>query len=378
MKSFVTRVLDNISPNAMDMSCYALNGLLATALAADSLEKSLTIHYASKDAFFDIELDEIVSRLDESFHLVYRGGHVDGQIYCNENSVFSVESEEEGGKLELQLTTQDEELVKAFREICKDHASYTKANTVFALTSSMDGFYLSSLGKLKDPLVPENYSEEVLEGYNFVVDDFKAEDPHGRLMIINGPPGTGKTYLVKGLISDLEDSTIVVIPPKLISEIDGPSLLPTFINHRRRKETSIVLLIEDADACLAPRASDNISAISSLLNCADGILGAMLDIKIIATTNQERMDFDAALVRPGRLSRHITVGPLSPERATEVYRRLTDDNDFEYTEEKILADVYIEADLATGGKVKGAKKKKGSKKVSSPRVRRNRMGFGAY
>src|SRR5690606_30039505 len=138
-------------------------------------------------------------------------------------------------------------------------------------------------------------------------------------------------------------------------------------------KSSIVLLIEDADACLAPRASDNISSISSLLNCADGILGSMLDIKIVATTNQDRLEFDSALVRPGRLSRHITVGELSAEKATEVYSRLTGNDNFKYTESKILADVYIESDLATGGKVKGSKKKINTKVVSK---KQRRVGFG--
>jgi ATP-dependent 26S proteasome regulatory subunit len=107
--------------------------------------------------------------------------------------------------------------------------------------------------------------------------------------------------------------------------------------------TPILFIIEDADHCLVPRDDGNISTISSLLNYTDGIFGSMLDLRIIATTNAEHMDFDKALLRPGRLCRHVVVEPLSPEKAQQVYKRLTDGKEVTYTSKKTLAQVYADA-----------------------------------
>ena len=54
----------------------------------------------------------------------------------------------------------------------------------------------------------------------------------------------------------------------------------------------------------------------------DGIMGAMLDARIVATTNAQTEDLDPAIVRPGRLCRRIDIGELCYEQACEVYERL--------------------------------------------------------
>jgi SpoVK/Ycf46/Vps4 family AAA+-type ATPase len=92
----------------------------------------------------------------------------------------------------------------------------------------------------------------------------------------------------------------------------------TNLIHRR----TIALVIEDADSCLSSRDTDNISAISSILNLSDGIIGNCLDLRIIATTNQESQDIDSALLRTGRLSSHIEVNLLDSEQAREIYGKL--------------------------------------------------------
>lgn len=68
----------------------------------------------------------------------------------------------------------------------------------------------------------------------------------------------------------------------------------------------------------------------------------MLDLRIIATTNAEKMQFDDALLRPGRLCRHITVGEISADKAREIFFRLTG-KDKKYLEKTTLARVYADA-----------------------------------
>ena len=87
----------------------------------------------------------------------------------------------------------------------------------------------------------------------------------------------------------------------------------------------LVLLIEDADQCLISRMTDNLPAISTLLNLADGILGRCLDVRVIATSNAKVVDVDKALLRPGRIcpgTGVINLPELPGEQAKLVLERL--------------------------------------------------------
>lgn len=355
----MTKILDkHINLSGLDVSCYQINQWFITHLGAKAVSEGKTLHHMQKDGFLDITKEEFIKLISEDLNLAFVSDK-ESYTYTTEEIVLNIDSDnyDADAKCNVYLVTTNEAVLDKFEEEAKEHIKKTKANTVFALVSGSEGFYMSSVGKVDAPLIRDNYPDNVVNEFDYVVDDFHAEDPHGRLVILNGEPGTGKTYWVKGLISSLKNVTVIIIPPSMITQIDGPSLLPTFIDHRRKKNSSIVLILEDADSCLAPREADNMSAISSLLNCADGILGSMLDIRIIATTNQKIEAFDPALTRPGRLTSKIKIGALNAEEATKVYRRLTEDEEFEYKESKTLAEVYTEADTNTGGKVKGSKKK---------------------
>jgi SpoVK/Ycf46/Vps4 family AAA+-type ATPase len=191
-----------------------------------------------------------------------------------------------------------------------------------------------------------------------VVEQFNKEEPYGRLAIINGAPGGGKTFLVKNMISQMKDCLTVLLPSKLAGEIDSPALITLLAEEKSdygafgsfssddlpgsHKQLPILFIIEDADACLVPRQSDNVLTISSLLNYTDGLLGTMLDLRVVATTNAERIEFDEALTRPGRMCRHIHVPDLEPKKASEVYERLTGKKK-PYGSRVSLAQVYADA-----------------------------------
>ncbi len=83
-----------------------------------------------------------------------------------------------------------------------------------------------------------------------------------------------------------------------------------------------VLVIEDADHCLSPRDKDNLNAISALLNLSDGIIGSLLDLRVVATTNVKDEEIDPALFRKGRLSAHVNIKNLSEEQARKVWRNI--------------------------------------------------------
>jgi hypothetical protein len=54
------------------------------------------------------------------------------------------------------------------------------------------GYYLVHIGKLEDIFEPDNYSEENVKAFNTIVQEFSSNSPPGRLIVLEGLPGTGK------------------------------------------------------------------------------------------------------------------------------------------------------------------------------------------
>jgi hypothetical protein len=186
------------------------------------------------------------------------------------------------------------------------------------------GLQLTRIGYAGTPLERGNYSEKVLRDYDFVVQDLKAQSPSGRIVILEGAPGVGKTFIARSLLMEVPDAMFILVPPDMVSSMGGPELLPLLLDNKERhgKKGPTIFLLEDADACLVPRQDTDMSSISSILNIGDGIFGSLFDIRIIATTNADYKKMDAAIIRAGRLSKRIEVKQLDYQKANEVFQRL--------------------------------------------------------
>jgi SpoVK/Ycf46/Vps4 family AAA+-type ATPase len=109
------------------------------------------------------------------------------------------------------------------------------------------------------------------------------------------------------------------------------------------KDKTTVLILEDADSCLERRDGSNTSLVSTLLNATDGLLGDILNLRIIATTNVHKADIDPAVTRAGRLCQFMNVGKLSPERCVKVFKRLQPGKPVPaFNSPKVLAEIYRE------------------------------------
>lgn len=247
-------------------------------------------------------------------------------------------------RYEINIVSNSIDKAKEFVKDVKQLLSFTKENSIYAITKGEGGLDFSSVGSAGLALERDNYSEDVLNQFDHVIKDLKEKDPCGRLIILNGSPGTGKTYLTRALLKESPDAQFVILPPSMVPSIGDPDLITTFINlqENRSKNKTLVLVIEDADSCLVPRQADNMSSITSLLNVGDGILGHSLDLRIVATTNAKGGEIDRALVRSGRLCAKIQVDPLVPSHASRVFNRLTGGKSKEYSRPTILADIYKE------------------------------------
>lgn len=251
------------------------------------------------------------------------------------------------GKVSVSLQDFDSESFKHVSALLGEHLLPENVRQpVYSLAESPGGgIEVIEVGMAGSGFERENYNEEVQLGFDFIVSELTRSNPIGRLAILDGPPGTGKTYFLRGLMNEILDAIFILIPPHLVEALAGPQLIPTLVRSRglAGSDKPIILVIEDADKALVPREKGSLAAISSLLNVTDGIIGHSLNIRVLCTTNAKLDDIDPALRRASRLSRHLSVGLLSPAKASEVFSRITEGESFEFKEDTSLAAVYQEA-----------------------------------
>jgi len=158
----------------------------------------------------------------------------------------------------------------------------------------------------------------------------------GRVILFHGPPGTGKTYAIRALLTSWKSwaSAALVLDPEVM--LSSPGYIMK-IMERDLKESTRLLVIEDADE-IVERIGTRGSALSRLLNLTDGLIGATQDLVVLLSTNASPGALDAALIRPGRclatvafdkfpaLEASERLGAFGPAKGSmtlaEIYRQL--------------------------------------------------------
>lgn len=256
----------------------------------------------------------------------------------------------EGGYIRVHMVTPGSQWAEKFPKLDPPPPAKESYGNLFTLMRSGNSIAIQEFHKnAGHPLVPQNYDPEVLKKYNTVQEQFALPSPHGRLAIFSGPPGTGKTTLFENLIYDWRDKAdMIYVPSHLVPLLGNPDLLPVLKSYRDRTHRYMIFILEDADECLVERSDGNVSSVSALLNLTDGMLGKGLDLRILATTNNE-VHLDKACSRPGRLLLRCSVQNLSQDHAVARLRELVPGvtessvEGFVKREDFSLAAVYLEA-----------------------------------
>jgi transitional endoplasmic reticulum ATPase len=147
--------------------------------------------------------------------------------------------------------------------------------------------------------------------------------PKGILLF--GPPGTGKTLLAKAVANESECNFISIKGPELLSKWVGESEKGVREIFRKARQASPSIIFFDEVDALVPRrgsytGSSHVteSVVSQILTELDG-LEELKDVVVIGATNRPDM-MDTALMRPGRLERHIYVPPPDDEGRRQIFK----------------------------------------------------------
>jgi transitional endoplasmic reticulum ATPase len=145
-----------------------------------------------------------------------------------------------------------------------------------------------------------------------------------RGVLVYGPPGCGKTFLLRALAGTGQLNVLAVKGAELLDKYVGESERAVRELFRRAADAAPALIFLDEVDALAPRrgqSSDSGVAdrvVAALLTELDGVQ-PLRDVVVVGATNRPEL-IDPALLRPGRLERLVYVPPPDAAARADILR----------------------------------------------------------
>ncbi|KAL4211773.1 P-loop containing nucleoside triphosphate hydrolase protein [Rhizopus microsporus] len=183
--------------------------------------------------------------------------------------------------------------------------SITTDTKQFSNSSSLQKAYDALFEVVCYPLLYKDWFEKL-----------NIECPKG--ILLYGPPGVGKTFLVSSMAKRCNAKMFIIQGPEMYGPYIGESeekLRAKFIeaqDYAMKKSLPVILFIDEIDA-LTPKRDDSQShenrMVAQLLTLMDGVKSRGR-LVIVGATNRPN-SIDPALRRPGRFDREISMEPPS-------------------------------------------------------------------
>ncbi|MFG2055481.1 AAA family ATPase [Micromonospora sp. NPDC048930] len=202
-----------------------------------------------------------------------------------------------------------------------------RPTTMAAATLELAAVTLDDVGGLHE--VKETLTESVLWPLTYPDTFARLGVTPPRGVLLYGPPGCGKTYLVTALAGSGRANVLSVKGAELLSKWVGESERAVRELFRRAREAAPTLVFLDEVDALAPvrgQATDGgitDRVVAALLTELDGV-EALRNVVVVGATNRPDL-VDPALLRPGRLERLVYVPPPDGPARTEILRAASRD-----------------------------------------------------
>ena len=221
-----------------------------------------------------------------------------------------------------------------------DRAGMKKRGDQVAFCSISNGNIVPiyrNIQKLPFESIKENYSTETVGQVRYMLDRVNPDE--SGIVTLHGPPGTGKTYLIRSILHELRERHGAIICSPAVQFLGDSSLLGKALSE---KENPIVILEDLGDLVSREYAKDHINIFTTLLNFTDGLYSMVRNVIFVLSFNLPETKIDPAFLRPGRCIANINVEHLTRKHATELLSKwggnagAMDPNQDKFT----LADMY--------------------------------------
>ncbi|ODV64979.1 AAA+-type ATPase, partial [Hyphopichia burtonii NRRL Y-1933] len=185
--------------------------------------------------------------------------------------------------------------------------------------------------------------------------DFGISPPRG--ILLHGPPGTGKTMLLRCVATQTNAHILTVNGPSIVSKYLGETenAIRDIFQEAKRFQPAIVFM-DEIDSLAPNRNSDDSGetesrVVATLLTMMDG-MGDTGKIVVVGATNRPN-SIDPALRRPGRFDQEVEIGIPDVEARKDILAKQfakMNSNKYTLTEQDIVAVAskthgYVGADL---------------------------------
>ncbi len=284
----------------------------------DGRKEILEIHTRGMPLAEDVDLDELAE-------LTVGFVGADLEALCKEAAMHALRSRMEKGDIDIEAEEIPEEVLenlKVTREDFLEALKNIEPSAMREVLVEVPNVRWEDVGGL------EHAKQELMEAvewplkYPEVFSAVNIKPPKG--ILLYGPPGTGKTLLAKAVANESNANFISVKGPELLSKWVGESEKHVREMFRKARQVAPCVLFFDEIDSLAPRRGGSADShvtervVSQLLTELDG-MEELKDVVVIAATNRPDM-IDPALLRPGRIERHIYIPPPDKEARKEIFK----------------------------------------------------------
>lgn len=266
----------------LNESVYNIIEFLQRDYQLDMLEAGLSVY--EKELRVDCDnISNIIKEL-EGWRVLQMGKIA----FCRQNNIALALDRESGRSVSITISAPDQNSLQTWQTYFTSRYEPCGVTIKWMYEPGGNSVELPISGTAlpQSNFYPQLGSEDLSSYYG----RFMASSANVLLLI--GPPGTGKTTFIRGLLHHTGQNAMLSYDSKVLED---DRIFAEFMSSRRN-----FMILEDADSFLASRSKGNNTVMHKFLNVGDGLFSTKNKKLIFSTNLPSVRDVDDALLRPGR------------------------------------------------------------------------------